>query len=211
MKTIKLLSIALILTAFVSCKKDEPDAPVVKGDDKDTIQRVYTLETTMGDISIYLYKDVVTHCNNFDSLAKAGFYDGVIFHRVIDNFMIQGGDPTGTGSGGPGYTLPAEIMSKYKHKHGAVSTARQGNQVNPERRSSGSQFFIVENTNGYPSLDGEYTVFGETLKGLDVVSAIAVVAKNNLNKPNVDVVINRISIKVYTKQELQDDFGFTIP
>jgi len=208
MKTIKFLSIVLILTAFVSCKKDEPEAPVVIIENSDTMQRVYTLETTMGDISIYLYKDVVLHNKNFDSLAKAGFYDGIIFHRVIDNFMIQGGDPTGTGSGGPGYTLPAEIMNKYKHKHGAVSTARLGN---PEKRSSGSQFFIVENKNGYPSLDGQYTVFGETLKGLDVVSAIALVEKDAKDKPTVNVVINNISIKKYTTQELQDNFGFTIP
>jgi cyclophilin family peptidyl-prolyl cis-trans isomerase len=211
MKTIKFLSIVLILTAFVSCKKDEPEAPVVIIENSDTMQRVYTLETTMGDISIYLYKDVVLHNKNFDSLAKAGFYDGIIFHRVIDNFMIQGGDPTGTGSGGPGYTLPAEIMNKYKHKHGAVSTARLGNAGNPEKRSSGSQFFIVENKNGYPSLDGQYTVFGETLKGLDVVSAIALVEKDAKDKPTVNVVINNISIKKYTTQELQDNFGFTIP
>jgi len=208
-KSIYLSAIFLII-AMSSCKKDET-AEVVIVDNTDTLHSVYTLETSKGDISIYLYKDVALHYSNFDSLAKAGFYDGVIFHRVIDNFMIQGGDPTGTGSGGPGYTIPAEIKSKYKHKHGAVSTARQGNAVNPERRSSGSQFFIVENKNGYPSLDGEYTVFGETLKGLDVVSAIAVVAKNARDKPDVDVVINKITIKTYTEEGLMDDFGFSVP
>ena len=208
-KSIYLSAIFLII-AMSSCKKDET-AEVVIVDNTDTLHSVYTLETSKGDISIYLYTYVALHYSNFDSLAKAGFYDGVIFHRVIDNFMIQGGDPTGTGSGGPGYTIPAEIKSKYKHKHGAVSTARQGNAVNPERRSSGSQFFIVENKNGYPSLDGEYTVFGETLKGLDVVSAIAVVAKNARDKPDVDVVINKITIKTYTEEGLMDDFGFSVP
>ena len=109
------------------------------------------IETSEGDIVIELYNETPQHRDNFLKLAKEGFYDGTTFHRVIQDFMIQGGDPnsktegaTGLGSGGPGYTIEAEIKTDLIHKKGALSAARQGDQVNPERRSSGSQFYIVQ-------------------------------------------------------------------
>ncbi len=108
--------------------------------------------------------------NNFVYLANAGFYDGLTFHRVVPGFVIQGGDPLGTGTGGPGYQVPAEI--DLPHVKGAIAMARRPDEVNPEQASSGSQFYItLEPT---PQLDGAYTVFGEVVEGTDVVDAIAV-------------------------------------
>ncbi|MFQ6059373.1 MAG: peptidylprolyl isomerase [Anaerolineae bacterium] len=131
---------------------------------------VATIETDKGDIVIELYpQDAPQTVNNFVFLAREGFYDGLTFHRVEPGFVIQGGDPKGDGTGGPGYTLPAEI--KRPHPEGAVAMARLGDDVNPERRSSGSQFYIT--LAPQPSLDGKYTVFGQVTEGMDVVRSIA--------------------------------------
>jgi cyclophilin family peptidyl-prolyl cis-trans isomerase len=108
--------------------------------------------------------------NNFVFLAREGFYDGLTFHRVEPGFVIQGGDPLGTGTGGPGYTVPAEIG--LEHVEGALAMARRGDQVNPERASSGSQFYITLAPT--PHLDGAYTVFGEVVEGMDVVQSIEI-------------------------------------
>ena len=173
-----------------------------------TTYDVIKIQTTMGDIVLWLYDETPLHKSNFDSLTKAGFYDGLIFHRVINDFMIQGGDPTGTGSGGPGYKIPAEITSSLTHVYGAVAAARTNN---PLKESSGSQFYIVEDSNGEPSLDGEYTVFGITIDGLDVVSDIAEVPVNASNKPLTDVVMTTVSVVSFTADELLNNFGFTVP
>lgn len=109
------------------------------------------IQTTLGDIVVKLYDETPQHRDNFLKLAKEGYYDGTLFHRVIKSFMIQGGDPDSKGApagkqlgvGGPGYTIEAEIKSEFIHKRGALAAARQGDEVNPERRSSGSQFYIV--------------------------------------------------------------------
>jgi cyclophilin family peptidyl-prolyl cis-trans isomerase len=140
--------------------------------------------------------------DNFEKLVKEGFYDGLIFHRVIKGFMIQGGDPFSRdtarvaqyGQGGPGYTIPAEIIPEYTHKKGAVAAARRGDSANPNRESSGSQFYIVQDEAGCASLNGAYTVFGETIEGLDVIDKIAAVATNNKDLPLNPVKI--ISIKL---------------
>ena len=113
--------------------------------------RVVLISTDMGDITVRLYDETPEHRDNFLKLAGEGYYDGLLFHRVIRNFMVQGGDPdsrnaqpgTRLGGGGPGHTLTAEIMDEFFHKKGALAAARQGDQVNPERRSSGSQFYMV--------------------------------------------------------------------
>lgn len=127
---------------------------------------IATIVTSKGDIVCELYpKQAPLSVTNFVYLAKGGFYNGLTFHRVVPNFVIQGGDPTGTGSGGPGYTIPAEIG--LSHKEGALAWARTGDEVNPKRRSSGSQFYIT--LKATPFLDGGYTVFGQTIGGMDVV------------------------------------------
>ena len=110
-----------------------------------------TIKTTEGDITVRLYDETPRHRDNFLKLAQDGYYNGTLFHRVIKNFMIQGGDPNSKGApagvklgtGGPGYTIPAEIQPQFIHKRGALAAARQGDEVNPERASSGSQFYIV--------------------------------------------------------------------
>ena len=239
------------------------------------------IETDFGTMKILLYDETPLHRDNFIKLAQEGFYDGLLFHRVIQNFMIQGGDPESKnaepgkrlGSGGPGYTIPAEINPQFLHKKGALSAARRGDQVNPEKRSAGSQFFIVQGKvfrpgeldtletqieqrrekmieqslfqknqaelnmlqsegrqeefvkkitaireeaaqkaseatpfkftdaqrqvyttiGGYPSLDHEYTVFGEVIEGLDVIDKIAAQPTDQYDRPQKDI---RFKVKV---------------
>ncbi len=119
---------------------------------KKTTYYYVTLKTTSGEITLRLYNETPLHRDNFIKLAKSGFFNGIIFHRVIDNFMIQSGDPDSKarekgklyGDGGPGYDLPAEIIPGIYHKKGVLAAAREGDNVNPERKSSGSQFYIVK-------------------------------------------------------------------
>lgn len=134
---------------------------------------VATIKTAKGDIECELdTQKAPVSVTNFVQLAKGGFYKGLTFHRVEPGFVIQGGDPTGNGTGGPGYTIKGETANGLKHIQGALAWARLPDQVNPERRSSGSQFYITLKPT--PFLDGGYTVFGKTTKGMDVVEKIAV-------------------------------------
>jgi Peptidyl-prolyl cis-trans isomerase (rotamase) - cyclophilin family len=127
------------------------------------------IETDKGNIKVKLFaKEAPISVTNFIQLAKGGFYEGLTFHRVEPGFVIQGGDPLGNGTGGPGYTVKAEIGQP--HLAGALAWARTGDQVNPERKSSGSQFYITLAPT--PFLDGGYTVFGQTLEGMEVVKQI---------------------------------------
>ena len=130
-----------------------------------------TLTTSKGNIVVALDASAAPQTvNNFVFLANQGFYDGLTFHRVVPGFVIQGGDPLGTGTGGPGYTVPAEI--KLPHVEGAIAMARLGDQQNPQRASSGSQFYITLAPT--PNLDGAYTAFGHVTSGMDVVKKIAI-------------------------------------
>jgi cyclophilin family peptidyl-prolyl cis-trans isomerase len=132
---------------------------------------VATLSTGKGDIVVQLDASAAPlTVNNFVFLAEQGFYDGLTFHRVEPGFVIQGGDPTGTGTGGPGYTVPAEIQ--LPHVEGAIAMARRGDEVNPARASSGSQFYITLAPT--PFLDGGYTAFGQVIEGMEVVQSIAI-------------------------------------
>jgi len=126
--------------------------------------------TSKGVITCELYPEKAPlSVTNFVQLANGGFYNGLKFHRVVPQFVIQGGDPEGTGKGGPGYTIPAEIG--LKHEKGALAWARLPDQINPKKRSSGSQFYIA--IEKVPFLDGEYSVFGQTINGMDIISKIA--------------------------------------
>lgn len=139
------------------------------------------IKTTDGTMTVKLYADTPLHRDNFVKLARKGFYDGLLFHRIIKGFMIQGGDPLTKdstqvamyGTGGPGYTIPAEIVPGHTHKKGALAAARRGDQANPAKASSGSQFYIVQDADGCRHLDGEYTIFGEVIDGLNVIDKIA--------------------------------------
>lgn len=145
----------------------EPKAVTVDAKKKYTA----VIKTSKGDITVELFaKEAPLSVTNFKQLADGGFYNNLTFHRVVANFVIQGGDPEGTGRGGPGYTIPAEI-NPHKHIEGALAWARLGDEVNPQKRSSGSQFYITLAPT--PFLDGGYTVFGQTLAGMDVVKKIA--------------------------------------
>ncbi|HNQ21093.1 MAG TPA: peptidylprolyl isomerase, partial [Bacteroidales bacterium] len=163
------------------------------------------------------------HRDNFVKLIKSGYYDSLLFHRVIANFMIQGGDPQSKnakpgqmlGNGGPDYTIPFEYVPEYFHKRGAIAAARMSDNVNPKKESSGSQFYIVQGRKftmdelnileqrgfkftdeqkqiystigGSPHLDGQYTVFGEVISGMDVVDKIASLPTDRNNRPLQDV------------------------
>jgi len=146
------------------------------------------LKTTMGDITIELYDNMPITAGNFEKLVGEGFYNGVIFHRVIDKFMIQGGDPLGTGTGGPGYKIQDEFVAGSSNVRGTISMANSG------PNSGGSQFFInlVDNTNldwDKPPLTSKHPVFGKVVEGMDVVDAIGKVQTGPNDRPVVEVKI----------------------
>lgn len=192
---------------------------------KDGIKEYYVkIETSYGDMVVKLYNETPLHRDNFIKLVKEGTYDGLIFHRVINQFMIQGGDPKSRdakpgqmlGDGELGYTIPAEFVPGLIHKKGALAAARQGDQVNPQKASSSCQFYIVQGTTwdanrlkmveqrmgksytaeesevyatvgGTPFLDGDYTVFGEVVEGMEVIDKIAAVPCGPMDRPIEDV------------------------
>jgi peptidyl-prolyl cis-trans isomerase B (cyclophilin B) len=132
-----------------------------------------TVDTDRGNIVLELYvAEAPKTVANFEKLSKDGFYNNLTFHRVEPGFVVQGGDPAGNGTGGPGYDLPAEISPTEKHLRGSLAMARKGDQVNPERKSSGSQFYIC--LEPAPFLDGQYTVFGGVVEGMSIVGKIKV-------------------------------------
>ena len=179
------------------------------------------IKTSLGDITVKLYNDTPLHRDNFIKLINEGWYNNSPFHRVINNFMIQGGHNQ-DGSVDPGYTIPAEFRSNHIHKKGALAAARQGDHVNPKKASSGCQFYIVQGqvltdahiqmyqqrmgltftkeqieayttVGGTPHLDGEYTVFGEVVEGLDIIDKIAKVKTGYMDVP-VEAVTMTIEI-----------------
>jgi peptidyl-prolyl cis-trans isomerase B (cyclophilin B) len=177
------------------------------------------IETEYGNMTAVLYNETPLHRDNFIKLVNQGWYNGSIFHRVINHFMIQGGGKDDK-MNDPGYKVPAEFVGKYFHKKGALAAARMPDQVNPEKASSGSQFYIVQGTvltdaqmnqsgkvisperravyktlGGTPHLDDDYTVFGEVIEGLDVVDKIAAVQTGAGNKPLKDVKMKITVIK----------------
>lgn len=169
----------------------------------------FVIETSLGTMKMKLYSKTPKHRDNFVKLVAEKYYDGMRFHRVIEGFMIQGGDPYSRdtakinlwGQGGPGYTIPAEFVNEYWHKKGAIAAARKGDMANPTKASSGSQFYIVQDEDGCLHLDGEYTIFGEVTEGLEVIDQIASVATDRYSRPYDDVMI--ISIKaVEVEQEV---------
>lgn len=164
---------------------------------------VFDIITNMGTIKVKLYSGTPKHRENFAKLAFSKYYDGIIFHRVINGFMIQGGDPLTKdvyadpakyGTGGPDYTIPAEFVPEYTHKKGALAAARRGDAANPLKESSGSQFYIVQNESTCAQLDGNYTVFGQTVEGFDVIDKIAAVETNNRDYPVTPVKIITITL-----------------
>ena len=211
-KTIILMITALMAMQIASAqnknkKKDAQQQVVAEQQVKQNNNTMILLETTMGNIKMELFDDTPVHTNNFKKLVEQGFYDGVLFHRVIEGFMIQTGDPESKtakpgdrlGAGGPGYTIPAEIIPAHYHRRGAVAAARTGDQGNPMRRSSGSQFYIVHGkTTSADQLKAYsrygYTVFGQVVDGMDVVDKIATAEKDAADRPKTDIKIIKASI-----------------
>ena len=209
-----LITTALLMTTTMCSAKNNSEAKV-------------RLETSYGNIVIKLYAETPLHRDNFLKLVDEGFYNGVLFHRVIADFMIQTGDPNSKnaqqgqalGAGDVGYKISAEfVYPQYYHKRGALAAARQGDQINPEKKSSGCQFYIVQgrvfsneeldmlqnnmrrqfteqqrrdytSIGGTPHLDGEYTVFGEVVEGLDVVEKISKTRTGSMDRPLEDIKI----------------------
>ena len=172
-----IIAIILVIILFGIFKMTADTNPKVK------------LETNQGDIVIELYsKEMPITAGNFEKLVKEGFYDGVIFHRIIEDFMIQGGDPTGTGTGGPGYQIQDEFTRTDldNNNRGTLS------MVNAGPNTGGSQFFINLVDNNF--LDGKHPVFGKVIEGLDIIDKIAKVPKNSQDKPLEDVKIIKATI-----------------
>ncbi len=192
MKKIAILLFATILVSNLSLFSQTKTQPkVVK----------FVIHTDLGDMKGQLYNETPQHRDNFVKLAKSGFYDGTLFHRVIMGFMIQGGDPDSKnakpgqalGMGGPGYTVPAEIKPTITHKRGALAAARIGGPSNPQKASSGSQFYIVQPQQGTHFLDNDYTVYGEITEGFDVIDKIAAAQKDERDRPLKDI---KMTIKI---------------
>ena len=197
--------------------------------ERDNRSRV-AIETEFGTMEVVLYEETPRHRDNFLKLAREGFYDSLLFHRIVPNFMIQGGDPASRhagpnqmlGEGGPGYLLEAEFAEGVFHKKGALAAARQGDAVNPEKKSNGSQFYIVQGKpiseqellaieqklgksyapevrehylqhGGAPFLDGDYTVFGEVVEGMEIIDKIAAQPTGMMNRPRKDI---RMEVRV---------------
>lgn len=173
-----------------------------------------TISTSFGDMKIVLFDQTPKHKENFLKLAKDGFYDNTTFHRIIDGFMIQGGDanskddnPGNDGMGDIGYRIPAEINPNLKHVRGAVAAARNNN---PQKESSGSQFYIVENHQGTPFLNNNYTVFGQVISGLDVIDKIAEQPKGPLDRP-VTPIRMEVEVDKVKKKKITKTFGYEYP
>ena len=160
----------------------------------------FDIITSKGTMRVKLYSKTPKHRDNFVKLVKENYYDGIRFHRVIEGFMIQAGDPYSRdtakidlwGQGGPDYTVPAEFVNEYWHKKGAIAAARRGDMANPTKASSGSQFYIVHDENACLHLDGQYSIFGEVIEGLEVIDRIATVDVDRYDRPYEDVFIKEI-------------------
>lgn len=176
--------------------------------------KVIKIATMFGDMYMWLYDATPKHKANFLKLTEEGYYDSTTFHRIIKDFVIQGGDPnskdddkTNDGMGGPPYMIDAEIFPNIKHDYGTVGAARNNN---PQKASNGSQFYIVVNKAGQHNLDGNYTVFGKIIKGMEVADKISVQPKNNLDRPDTDIKM-MVSTLLKSKVEIKNEFGYDIP
>ncbi|SHH50072.1 peptidylprolyl isomerase [Clostridium grantii] len=197
-----LIMISMILVFMVGCTDKTSNNSTVNNNDNSSETPlefngpkpiVTIILNDDSQMTLELYPEIAPNTvNNFISLINKKYYDGIIFHRVIEGFMIQGGDPTGTGTGGPGYSIDGEFSSNkfqndLKHTRGVISMARSG-----DPNSAGSQFFIMHED--YPSLDGEYAAFGKLIEGFEVLDRIATVEKDSKDKPIEDIVMKTISV-----------------
>ena len=185
MKSLSLLLALFLGIAGPAAAAEAPTPPTQEELAKYNSARAI-IETTYGKMVVRFFPDSAPiHVKNFITLAESGFYDGTTFHRIIPKFMIQGGDPKGNGTGGPGYTIPGEF-SRRKHVAGILSMARR---KDPD--SGGSQFFVMVDSS--PQLDGKYSIFGELAEGLDVAQRIAIAARDRRDKP-LEPITMKVSV-----------------
>lgn len=207
-----LIASALLLVCAVGCTCNQQKQEENTQKELIMTEPIYDIHTTLGTIRVKLYSKTPKHRANFEKLAEEGYYNDLLFHRVIEGFMIQTGDPFTRdstrvdeyGSGGPDYTIPAEFVPEYRHLKGALAAARRGDFVNPTRASSGSQFYLVQDENACAALDGQYTVFGQTLEGFEIIDAIAAVETNYRDCPVIPIRIVAVE-KVETASSEQAD------
>jgi cyclophilin family peptidyl-prolyl cis-trans isomerase len=205
-KSKKIIFLLLILKCSIS-----PGQEPIPDRDHDFL---VTLETAFGNIIMVLYDDAPMHKENFITLAEAGVYDGITFHRVIEHFMIQTGDPsTGKESGSWDSSIipphvPAEISPRFRHRRGTVGAARYGGERNPMKNSSPTQFYIVRHDRAAPHLDGEYTIFGQVMSGLEVVDSIAVRPTDDRDRPLSDIRINRTKVEKVKRSEIMKFYNY---
>lgn len=202
MKRIVLIIAAAFAIASCACRNESEQAAETQTEMENTqiAEPMFDMVTSRGTMRIKLYSMTPKHRDNFVKLVNEKYYDGLRFHRVIEGFMIQGGDPYSRdtskvdlwGQGGPNYTVPAEFVNQYWHKKGAIAAARKGDMANPTKASSGSQFYIVHDENACLHLDGQYSIFGEVVEGLDVIDKIATVETDYYDRPMEDVMIIKV-------------------
>ncbi len=201
---------AILSQAFGQLSLPAPYQPNKKKD------FVVTVKTELGDMVVLLYDETPMHKANFLQLAEASFFDSTSFHRVIAGFMIQGGDPNSKaggdaskiGQGGPGYTVPAEFVPTLTHEKGALAAARMGDQGNPTKASSGSQFYIVQNAGSCRHLNGSYTVFGQVIQGLEVIDKIAAMPVSPTTKRNITMTME---VKKMSKKKIAKRYESDLP
>jgi len=194
MKRVSLAALLLLVICTAGCKNNEKDEQM-----KEEPVSTVVLETSAGTMKIELSNLTPGHRDNFLKLTRTGFYDRTCFHRVINGFMVQGGDPLSRdifnreqwGTGGPGYTIAAEITPELHHCKGAIAAARLGDVANPRRASSGSQFYIVQDSLGCRHLDGQYTVFGQVVEGMEIIDKIASLQTDPYDRPFEPVIIKK--------------------
>jgi cyclophilin family peptidyl-prolyl cis-trans isomerase len=208
-----IILLAVCLLAISACKKQETTEAPAPNTPTASQEEIVEISTSFGTMHLWLYKQTPLHRKNFLALTDSGYFNGSTFHRIVKDFVIQGGDPnskdadtTNDGSGGPGYTIPAEIKSTLKHVYGAVGAARTNN---PAKASSGSQFYIVTNKAGTASLNNNYTVFGQVIGGLDTAYTISVQPKNSKDRPYANIEMQLKIIKL-SAAEIKTRFNFDV-
>ena len=210
------IAFLLALSPWLLCAACAPTRNATGKTSRRGKDEVVTVTTPLGAIRLILFDQTPRHKANFLRLAESGFYDGTTFHRVIPDFMIQGGDPNskddnpdndGAGSFGE-RMIPAEIRPELRHRYGAVAAARTSDQVNPQRASSASQFYIVENRQGTPGLDGAYTVFGQVISGMEVVEKIAAQPRGPRDRPQTNIPMT-MKVKKLSKKKITAKYGYT--
>lgn len=215
MKKNHFITAVIWVLLFTTCKKEETPATTTPPPPVPT-EKILEVKTSFGNMYIWLYKETPLHRANYLGLADTNFFDSTSFHRIVKNWVIQGGDinskidddPYNDGSGSLGYTIPAEFDTSITHVYGAVGAARLGDDVNPEKASDASQFYIVVNATGDHTLDNNYTVFGYVMKGMDVAITIVNQPKiSGTSHPLTDIKMD-VNILEKTLDEIKAEYNY---